>query len=526
MGNLEQYQKNMSIQNIEYIARIYSEKADNKLNKNWLSYFERNKRKQDYLVEIAKRNYTNGTYCSIIDWLIADRPISQIEMVLDIVEEFNLGTWDYIHKILCGSKKFTNKQLKFLLNQRQSLDKMKFVYACIEQEKTLNEIKRYLQYNLSYHKLEIIRYGFESGLTDDQIAIYAKNKYSAEIMEMIRQAILNKWSDEQIKLISNTKFSDDCLKQIFLGFENGLSIEQVMVYVNEKFSDSQMYCIRLGLQEGLPMKKVLLYAKPKYTSAQMYCIIKGLEELPVASVKVYLNPKFSEEKMSLIHSMLMLNFTYEDLKPYLHLDDQCMRWVFYLLKEGCSQERINIILSTEYNEKQKEIIMKGYKLGYNDDYIALYLNPKFDVNQMNEILEGLIQLSINKVQLYANPEFDCSKMKLIREQLMERKISFELAKAYIKPGFSQGQMCCIYNALIKHGEKFVPYINSKYSEFTIDYISKALLQDFTESEIDELLQADKQEDKFYEILSSKHVDSSEYKERRIKQTLLKKLSEV
>ena len=211
MGNLEQYQKNMSIQNIEYIARIYSEKADNKLNKNWLSYFERNKRKQDYLVEIAKRNYTNGTYCSIIDWLIANRPISQIEMVLDIVEEFDLGTWDYIHKILCGSKKFTNKQLKFLLNQRQSLDKMKFVYACLEQEKNLNEIKRYLQYNLSYHKLEIIRYGFESGLTDDQIAIYAKNKYSAEIMEMIRQAILNKWSDEQIKLISNTKFCDHCL---------------------------------------------------------------------------------------------------------------------------------------------------------------------------------------------------------------------------------------------------------------------------------------------------------------------------
>lgn len=513
-------------ENLKDIINIYSCKANSVLGSNWHKDFERSKNKQAFLLEIAKRDYEYKVLQYAVEWLVLGIPIDHIELVLSKkLKEPRLFKIDKIfnesNKMI--SKNLTKAQLKLLLKDSFDEYSMDVIYKWFLEGDSAKEAKKYLVNGMDVYQSAQIRAGYKEGLTKEQIAIYSKTEYASSSMKIIRKAIINKIPENKLKLLLDPAFIHVQLEEIYLGLFNGLSINKVKVYADVRFSWMEMKEIRKAFEEGLTIKQVKRYAKPAYDSNQMKQIRKGIKSLGLEKVSIYLNPAYDVYKMKEIHYMLQVGYTHEELKPYLHLDYDHIKWVFSLIARNIP--KIDVILSSDFAISQKEAIMEGLHAGYiSDKETKLYINPKLDPGQIRRIISALGKFSANKVKVVANPKLNNSQIDAIINAF-EKGVLVKYVKLYAKKEFDAHQMREITDSLIVLKERFVPYINSEYADGTFRYICYALMEDFTESEINEIIQEGASywpiaRDKYQEIIKRRDKASVEYKRYIVQQTLL------
>lgn len=127
----------------------------------------------------------------------------------------------------------------------------------------------------------------------------------------------------------------------------------------------------------------------------------------------------------------------------------------------------------EYDLKQMRAIKLGLKHELNIDEIKLYADPKYDGDQMREILYGILYarnkfLNIEQVKAYADSKYDWKQMREIRDGFL-RKFTTDEMKLYIDPKFSWEQMheiLCGILVVKKYGdnmEKVKLYADPKFS---------------------------------------------------------------
>lgn len=513
--------------NLKKMAAIYVKQMHMFVDGNdWVKDFLENQKIKKFLVEVAKQECSEDMLEYIVGWLVRKVPINHIKLILS--KQLNDERMFKLDLILDKSNKLnstslTKPQLGLLLYPNIEGLHMGFIHKCFLEGDSAKEVKRYILEGANIRQWAEIRVGYKAGLTDEQVAIYAKKEYSSGTMAIIRGAISKGLSKEQLNLMLDSSLTSEQVNEIYKGLKT-LSIEKVKLFANPKFTAKQMQEIRLGFLNELSIECIELYASEKYNDLQMKVIRNALKYIGKEKVELFLNPEYTADKMKNIYSMLRMGYTEDVLKPYSNLSDENIKLVFALVCKKFNQDTINKILSYNLNPAQKKCIIEGCEKDFSEKQILLYAKPEFSCFEMEEIIEALKHLPVSKVKRIANPKLNKWQMREITTAFC-MGIKVKHVKLYAKEEFDNCQMETITNCLKKHKEKFVPYINSQYSVKLLKVIEKALTNNFTESEINEIIQADQNgmfaSDAFDEIKKRKLGKYDKDHTYLIQQSLLK-----
>jgi hypothetical protein len=93
------------------------------------------------------------------------------------------------------------------------------------------------------------------------------------------------------------------------------------------------------------------------------------------------------------------------------------------LGQNPDKEKLEIIQDTIFNSEQRMKFVDGFQKGLSVEEVKIYAKRNYDVEQMNEIMLGLLNKDFTKeeMDLYAQPSIDSKIMKVIREDLESGK---------------------------------------------------------------------------------------------------------
>jgi len=240
------------------------------------------------------------------------------------------------------------------------------------------------------------------------------------------------------------------MKEIHYGLVN-LNEQEIKLYANPKFNSSQMAEIRRGLQEEIDIEKVKKYAVKELSHKHMEIARIAIEnKIDIDKMIQYIKEGFKPDQLyRILDAMLIHGGKDVDLVANKNYSAEYMKVICKYLNRDMDVDIIKKWIASNFTARQLDFVLETiYKYGLSDNKLKIFANPKYEVNQMEAIVDGLVGgLSIKAVKVYANPEFDSEQMSEIRSALQYSELSIEKIKPYIKSEFESEQMSIIFNGL-------------------------------------------------------------------------------
>lgn len=240
------------------------------------------------------------------------------------------------------------------------------------------------------------------------------------------------------------------MQEIYYGLVN-LNEEEIKIYANPEFNSSQMSEIRRGLQEEIDIEKVKKYAIKQLSHKQMEIARIAIENrVDIEKMIEYIKAGFKPEQLWQILSAMMIHGgKYVDLIANKNYSAEYMKVICKYLSRDMDVSIIKKWIGSNFTASQLEFVLETiYKYGLSDSKLKIFASSKYEVNQMEAIVDGLTEgLSIKAVRVYANPELDSEQMQEIRSVLQYSALSIEQIKPYVNSEFDAPQMSIIFKGL-------------------------------------------------------------------------------
>ena len=267
------------------------------------------------------------------------------------------------------------------------------------------------------------------------------------------------------------------LSEVLLGLKNGLSVDDVSTYANPSFTANQMKEIRLGFENIEDRELVFIYSDPKYSEIKMKVCRELLEVgFEKEKVTIYLNtPEYSynellEVELGIRHGLSVKELSYYAKREY---NSDQMRVLRRAFESGISFKEIHLVAKALFDSEQMEKIANAFikdKLEF--DMVTLASRVCFDINQMEEILDGIkLGFSKEKLELYCSPKYSAHHMRIIKVILKEFPKSDILINLLLNSNLDSLRIKMIEEAIYKKYNVEIITFLVKNVDFDIDKLT-------------------------------------------------------
>ena len=267
------------------------------------------------------------------------------------------------------------------------------------------------------------------------------------------------------------------LSEVLLGLRNGLSVEDVSTFANPSFTANQMKEIRLGFENIEDRELVFIYLDPKYSEIKMKVCRELLEAgFEKEKVTIYLNtPEYSYNELLEVELGIRHGLSVKELSYYAKREYNCdqMRVLRRAFESGISFKEIHLVAKALFDPEQMEKIANAFiKDKLEIDMVALASRVCFDINQMEEILDGIkLGFSKEQIELYSDPKYSAHRMRIIKVILKEFPESDVLINLLLNSNLDSLRIKMIEEAIYKKYNAEIITFLVKNVDFDIDKLT-------------------------------------------------------